>query len=127
MDSKPFFTYCLTKTAAFEDYPFGPKVIVIKVCGKIFAFLTAKEGTAFLSVKCDPNYAELLRQIYSSITPGYHLNKRHWNTVKLDGSIPGSEIQGFIDHSYDLVRKSLTRKEQARLNQLDQKRQQKPE
>ena len=68
-----------------------------------------RAGQDYLSLKCDPNYAEILRQQYESITPDYHLNKRHWNTLQLDGSIPEKEVREFIDHSYDLVVKSLMR------------------
>ena len=122
MDSKQFFTYCLCKEGALEDYPFGPDVIVMKVMGKMFALLSRREGQVILSLKCDPNYAELLRQQYVSILPGYHLNKRHWNTLLLDGSIPEKEIRGLIDHSYDLVVKSLTREKRARLKIIIQAR-----
>lgn len=115
MDSKPLFTYCLTKEGAFEDYPFGPDVIVMKVSGKMFALLSRRDGQVNLSLKCDPNYAELLRQQYGSIIPGYHLNKRHWNTLLLDGTIPEKEARVLIDHSYDLVVKTLTREQRARL------------
>jgi len=68
-----------------------------------------RDGQDYFSLKCDPNYAEILRQEYESITPEYHLNKRHWNTVQLDSSIPEKKVREFIDHSYELVAKSLTR------------------
>ncbi|HWR44136.1 MmcQ/YjbR family DNA-binding protein [Sporomusa sp.] len=113
LNSKDLFTYCLNKPGAIEDYPFGPDVIVIKVAGKIFALLSRRSGQDNLSLKCDPNYSEILRQQYPSITPGYHLNKRHWNTLLLDGSIPEKEIKGLIDHSYELVYKSLPRRKRA--------------
>lgn len=109
MDSKPLFLYSLRKQGAVEDYPFGADVIVMKVGGKMFALLATKDGEEYISLKCDPNYAEILRQQYASITPGYHLNKRHWNTVKCDGSVPEGEVRRLIDHSYELVLKSLTR------------------
>ncbi|CUH95256.1 hypothetical protein P22_1326 [Propionispora sp. 2/2-37] len=110
MPSKDLFLYCRTKLGAIEEYPFGPDVIVIKIATKMFALLSCRNGQKYLSLKCDPDYAELLRKQYPSIIPGYHLNKRHWNTVLLDGSIPENEIRGLIDHSYDLVYKSLPRK-----------------
>ncbi len=110
MHSKTLYSYCLTKPGAVEDYPFGPDVIVIKVASKMFALLSRRDGQDNLSLKCDPNYSEILRKQYPSITPGYHLNKRHWNTVILDGSIPEQEIRGLIDHSYDLVYKSLPKR-----------------
>jgi predicted DNA-binding protein (MmcQ/YjbR family) len=109
VNSKHLCIYSLTKNGALEDYPFGPDVIVMKVAGKMFALMTHRAGQDYLSLKCDPNYAEILRQQYESITPGYHLNKRHWNTLQLDGSIPEKEVREFIDHSYELVVKSLTR------------------
>lgn len=115
MDSKNLFTYCLTKRGAFEDYPFGPEVIVIKVAKKMFALLSNKDGVVNLSLKCKPEFAEVLRGEYKSIIPGYHLNKRHWNTLLLDGSIPETEVRSLIDHSYDLVAKSLTREERTML------------
>jgi predicted DNA-binding protein (MmcQ/YjbR family) len=107
MDSKKYFTYCLSKMGAFEDYPFGPDVIVIKVAKKMFALLSTRNGVINLSLKCNPELAEILRSEYKSIIPGYHLNKRHWNTLLLDGSIPESEVWSLIDHSYDLIIKSL--------------------
>lgn len=115
MDSKKFFTYCLGKTGAFEDYPFGPDVIVIKVATKMFALLSQKNSITNLSLKCSPDLAEVLRREYKSIVPGYHLNKRHWNTLFLDGSIPETEVRSLIDHSYDLVVKSLRAAERKKL------------
>ncbi|HWR05625.1 MmcQ/YjbR family DNA-binding protein [Sporomusa sp.] len=110
MDSKKLLAYCLAKPGTIEDYPFGPDIIVIKVAGKMFALLSRRHGQDNLALKCDPDYSEILRQQYPGINPGYHLNKRHWNTLLLDGSIPEKEIQGLIDHSYDLVYKSLPRR-----------------
>lgn len=115
MNSKDLFLYSLTKKGAVEDYPFGPDVIVIKVAEKIFAFFMRRGGEDCISLKCDPQYAEILRQQYKAITPGYHLNKRHWNTVILNDSIPEKEVKEFIDHSYELVVKSLTREKRAKL------------
>ena len=78
--------YCLSKKAAKEEYPFGPEVIVIKVCDKMFALISNKEGKVNISLKCEPLLADSLRQEYSYIIPGYHLNKRHWNTVIIESS-----------------------------------------
>ncbi|WP_084577617.1 MmcQ/YjbR family DNA-binding protein [Sporomusa malonica] len=113
LDSKKLLTYCLTKPGAIEDYPFGPDVIVIKVASKMFALMSRRNDQDNLSLKCDPNYSEILRQQYPSLTPGYHLNKRHWNTLLLDGSIPENEVRTLIDHSYDLVYRSLPRRMRA--------------
>lgn len=110
MNSKTLYSYCLTKPGVIEDYPFGADVIVFKVAAKIFALMSRRSGQDNLSLKCDPDYSEILRKQYPSITPGYHLNKRHWNTLILDGSIPEQEIKQLIDHSYDLVYKSLPKK-----------------
>lgn len=110
MDSKIFYNYCAAKAGAVEDYPFGPEVIVFKIGGKMFALMSRRNDQDNLALKCDPDYAQILRKQYESITPGYHLNKRYWNTVIIDGSIPEKEIKGLIDHSYDLVFKSLPRR-----------------
>ena len=110
--------YCLSKSGAVLDYPFGPEPAVFKVGGKIFALAyegDGKEkgrgdGIARISLKCDPMLADLLRQKFASVTPGYHLNKTHWNTITCDEKIDGDEIYNQIDHSYDLIIKSLTKK-----------------
>jgi predicted DNA-binding protein (MmcQ/YjbR family) len=92
-------------------------VLVYKVMGKMFA-LTAAERARGISLKCDPHLAEVLREQYAAVTPGYHLNKRHWISVALDGDVPEAEIPRLIGHSYDLVRGSLTRKQKAALEAL---------
>lgn len=102
---------CLIKKGTFEDRPFGPAPLVIKVQSKMFALISIKADKIFVSLKCDPFVTQSLRQQYPAITPGYHLNKDHWNTVVLDGSIPDSEICWMIDHSYELVVKGLTKEE----------------
>ena len=100
-----------------EETPFGPGVLVYKVLGKMFA-LTAAQRAAGISLKCDPHLAEVLREQYAGVTPGYHLNKRHWNSLALNGDVPEAEILRLIGHSYDLVRGSLTRKQKAALEAL---------
>lgn len=107
--------YCLTKKGAWEDYPFGPDLLVMKVGSKLFAILSEEAGGARIALKCDPELAELLRLQYEAVRPGYHLNKRHWNTVVLDGTIPDDELCGMIDHSYMLVSSKLTRAEKEKL------------
>lgn len=99
---------CLAEPGAIEDYPFGDEVTVFKVAGKMFALLLDGEP-AKLTLKCDPHLALALRQQYRAVTPGYHTNKRHWNTVDLDGSVPDQEVVEMIDHSYRLVVDGLTR------------------
>lgn len=110
-------SYCLSKPAAVEDFPFGDEVAVIKVMGKMFALLPV-DGPPHISLKCDPDWAVLLRQSYASVTPGWHLNKRHWNSIEVDGSVSLDEICEMIDHSYDLVVKNLPRSEREKLKKL---------
>ncbi|WP_423907709.1 MmcQ/YjbR family DNA-binding protein [Candidatus Spongiihabitans sp.] len=93
----------LKKPEAYEDFPFKLDVAVYKVRGKMFATLSRVNGIWNMNLKCDPNQAQLFREIYDSVIPGWHMNKKHWNTLLLDGSIPENEIQYMIDHSYMLV------------------------
>ena len=102
--------YLLGKPDAIEDYPYGPEVAVFKVCSKMFATLVKNEGIASSNLKCDPQEALMLRDIFTDVKPGYHMNKKHWNTVQLDGDIPRGEIERMMDNSYTLVVKSLPRK-----------------
>jgi predicted DNA-binding protein (MmcQ/YjbR family) len=101
--------YGLSKKEAVKDYPFGPEPLVLKVGGKMFALLTQTGGVNQVSLKCDPVIAENLREQNKAIKPGYHLNKKHWNTVTVDRSFPLEDLYGMIDHSYELVFKSLTK------------------
>jgi predicted DNA-binding protein (MmcQ/YjbR family) len=103
------FAACGAKPGSVEDYPFGDGAAVFKVAGKMFALVSLGPEPGSVSLKCEPEYAADLRRRYPAITAGYHLNKRHWNTVELDGSVPDDELQELIDHSYDLVVASLTR------------------
>ena len=107
--------YLLKKPAAREDYPFGPEVMVAKVKGKMFATLSKDDGVANMNLKCDPQHAQELRDLLGSVKPGYHMNKRHWNTVILDDSIPEGELERMIDHSYGLVVKKLKKNERQQL------------
>jgi predicted DNA-binding protein (MmcQ/YjbR family) len=100
---------CAAKPGSAEDYPFGDEVAVFKVAARMFALVPLGTAPASVSLKCDPGLAVSLRDRYAAITPGYHLNKRHWNTVLLDGSVPDEELAELIDHSYDLVVAALTR------------------
>ncbi|MFS1513549.1 MmcQ/YjbR family DNA-binding protein [Chengkuizengella sp. SCS-71B] len=100
-------TYCLKKQGAVEDYPFGPETLVIKLSNKMFALISEGQEHPSISLKCDPFLAEILREKYKSVVGGYHLNKRHWNTVYADGSIPDEEILEMVDQSYQLVFNSL--------------------
>ena len=100
--------FCLDLPAAEETYPFGDEVAVMKVGGKMFA-LVALGGDPVVNLKCDPAHALELRAAYSGIRPGYHQNKRHWNTVDLDGSVEDVVVAGLITASYDLVVAGLPR------------------
>ena len=97
---------CLALPGAREEYPFGPTVPVFKVGGKVFAIL----GDDDVSLKCDPGYAVVLREEYPAVAPGYHLNKRHWNTITLDGSLPDQLVRDLIEDSYDLVVSALPKR-----------------
>jgi predicted DNA-binding protein (MmcQ/YjbR family) len=107
---------CGAKPGAVEDYPFGDDAAVFKVAGKMFALVSLGPPPGSVSLKCDPDVAVELRGQYVAITAGYHLNKRHWNTVTLDGSVPEEELLELIDHSYELVVAGLTRAERKELN-----------
>ena len=106
---------CRAEPGAAEDYPFGDEVAVFKVSGRMFALVPLGEAPGSVSLKCDPDLAVSLRGRYAGITPGYHLSKRHWNTVTLDGSVPDDEVLELIDHSYDLVVARLTKAQQDQL------------
>ncbi len=111
-------SYLLSKPESLEYFPFGPEVAVFKVVSKMFATLALGKDSEFywLNLKCDPAEAEILRSIFPAIIPGYHMNKVHWNTLILDNSIPLSEIERLIDHSYKLVAKRLKKSERINLN-----------
>jgi predicted DNA-binding protein (MmcQ/YjbR family) len=104
------YNYCLTKKGAIEDFPFDQDTLVFKVGGKIF-FLTSlkrwEAGDYSINLKCEPNLAEELRAQYEAVEPGYHMNKKHWNTVHVNKDLPFFEVLNLIDHSYELVFKSL--------------------
>ena len=106
---------CAGLPAAVEDYPFGDGVAVFKVGGRMFALVPLGGSPGSVNLKCDPGLALELRDRYPSVRPGYHQNKRHWNTVELDSSIDDDEIRWMIDHSYDLVVRSLPRAVRAAL------------
>jgi predicted DNA-binding protein (MmcQ/YjbR family) len=107
MDLEQFRGYCLRKPGATEGTPFGPTCLVFKVEGKMFALATLDEVPTTVNLKCDPDWALDLRDRYEQVTPGYHMNKKHWNTVGIEGGIPDLELRKMIDHSYDLVAKGL--------------------
>ena len=103
MNHKTVETYVLSMPNAELTYPFGEDVAVYKVGGKMFALIAEKSKPIRLSLKCDPQLAVILRETYETVMEGYHLNKKHWNTIVLSGQLPDEEVQGLIRHSYDLV------------------------
>jgi predicted DNA-binding protein (MmcQ/YjbR family) len=100
---------CLSFTGAEETFPFGPATSVFKVNGKMFALSQLGAESLRVSLKCEPALAEALRAAHDAVLPGYHLNKRHWNTVVLDGSLPDATVRDMIEDSYDLVVSRLPR------------------
>jgi len=107
MDGHELKANCLAFAGAIEDFPFGDEVSVFKVGGKMFAASHLDGEPLQVSLKCDPDLAVQLRASYPAIAPGYHLNKRHWNTVTLDGSLPDQMVNDLLGDSYDLVVASL--------------------
>lgn len=107
MDLAEFREYCLTKPSATEGTPFGPDVLVFKVSGKMFALAVLDELPTTVNLKCDPDLALDLRDRYEQVRPGYHVNKKHWNTVEIEHGFPDAELRKMIDHSYELVIKRL--------------------
>ena len=95
--------HCLAFSGSTETFPFGPETSVFKVSGKIFAISRLHEHPLRVSLKCEPLLAEQLREAHPAVIPGYHLNKRHWNTVIVDGSLPERMITDMIEDSYDLI------------------------
>lgn len=103
MDIEMLRDYCIAKDDVTESFPFGDDTLVFKRSDRIFV-LANLEGDLTVNLKCDPGLALELREKYASVIPGYHMNKKHWNTVLIDGTIPDREILDWIDHSYDLVK-----------------------
>ncbi|GEP51572.1 hypothetical protein FNO01nite_22440 [Flavobacterium noncentrifugens] len=119
MNIQQYFEYCLSKNAVTEHFPFDEDTLVFKVCGKMFALssLSAWEsGKPSVNLKCDPEYAEKLRAQYDDIKPGFHMSKVHWNTIAINSDVSDAMLKKLIDHSYDLVFKSLTKKIQDEIN-----------
>nr|WP_321453679.1 MmcQ/YjbR family DNA-binding protein [uncultured Carboxylicivirga sp.] len=109
MNIEEFREYCLKKKAVTEDFPFNETTLVFKVAGKMFA-LTDLEGDFYLNLKCDPELAIELREQYDCVMPGYHMSKKHWNTILINGLVKDELIYQWIDHSYDLIVNGLTKK-----------------
>ena len=109
MKSEELRDHCLSFLGSEETFPFGPENSVFKVAGKIFALTRLDEVPLRVSLKCEPPLAEQLRKAHAAVIPGYHLNKRHWNTVIIDGSLPEQMIRDMVEDSYDLIVSKLPR------------------
>lgn len=119
MNIEVFRDYCLAKPGTTEETPFGPDTLVFKVMNKMYA-LSGIETFEFINLKCDPEYAIELREKFDgNIRPGYHMNKKLWNSVDTDGSVPDKLIIELIDQSYDLIVSSLPKKDKEALKELE--------
>ena len=113
MNLETYYEYCLSKKGVTEHFPFDEETLVFKVGGKMFALSSLNQwekGNPSVNLKCNPDYAQELRAEYDDIKPGWHMSKIHWNTIEINCGVPDSLIKELIDHSYDLVFKSLTKK-----------------
>lgn len=110
MNIESLRTYCLHKKGTEESFPFDSDTLVFKVSGKMFLLISLSEPNRF-NAKCEPEYAIELREQYAEVIPGYHMNKKHWNTIYMDGNIPEKKLKELIDHSFELVCSKLTKKE----------------
>ena len=116
MNIEQWREYLLSFPASVEEMPFGPEVLVYKVAGKLFALLSWQDEPMSINLKCEPNLALQLRDTYPQVTAGYHMNKKHWNTVMLNAGLPDQLILELIDHSYTLVFDTLSGKVKAEMN-----------
>jgi predicted DNA-binding protein (MmcQ/YjbR family) len=110
MDIEQLRDYCLSKPGAEESLPFGPDTLVYKAGGKVFLLTGLNSEQLRFNVKCDPDKAIELREEFSCVLPGYHMNKKHWNTIVVDGSVSTRQLKEWIDHSYELIVDSLPKK-----------------
>ena len=109
MNTESIREYCLEKPGVAESFPFDTVSLVFKVGNKMFALLDMEDRPTTINLKCDPERAMQLREKFDAVRPGFHMNKTHWNTVTLDGSVRWPDMQEWIDHSYELVKKGLSR------------------
>ena len=122
MDLDGLIAYCMDKPGVEETFPFDDQVLVFKIMGKMFAACNITEEPVRVNLKCNPEWAIELRDEYPDILPGYHMNKKHWNTVIIsEGELEQSLILKMIDHSYDLVVKSLTKAKKKELEEIKNK------
>lgn len=118
MDIEQFRTYALSKKGTTEDFPFDEVTLCLRVMGKIFAITGLDSEQFTVNLKCDPDRAIELREQYPEVQPGWHMSKKHWNTVDFEGSLDGATLRELIDHSYDQVVKTLKKSEKEALNAL---------
>ena len=118
MNIESFRTYCLSKKGASESFPFDNNTLVFKVLSKVFSITNINKKPFSVNLKCNPEKAIELRELYSEITPGYHMNKKHWNTIIFESNLPDPLLKQMIDDSYWLVIKKMTKKEKAQLLDL---------
>lgn len=111
MDLDDFIKFCLGFPGAAADFPFDDTTLAVRVAGRIFALSSTTAGSDWVNLKCDPELAIMLRLKYPGVKPGYHMNKKHWNTVSLESGIPVSELRRMAEHSYDCVLKKLPRRQ----------------
>lgn len=117
MDIESFRSHCLSRKGVTEEFPFGETTLVYKVMGKMFA-LTGIENFESVNLKVDPEIGVELRERYPAVQPGYHMNKKHWITIQIDGSVPDKLLRQWIDHSYDLVAAGLTKTQRRALDSM---------
>jgi predicted DNA-binding protein (MmcQ/YjbR family) len=110
MDIEFIRDYCLSEDNVEETLPFGPDTLVYKTGGKVFLLMSLDSDPLRFNVKCDPEKALELREEFACVLPGYHMNKKHWNTIVVDGLVPSKQLKEWIDHSYSLVSKTLKKK-----------------
>ncbi|RZJ63269.1 MAG: MmcQ/YjbR family DNA-binding protein [Flavobacterium sp.] len=123
MNIQQYYDFCLAKKAVEETFPFDEDTLVFKVGGKMFALSSLSEwekGNPSVNLKCDPERSAELRAEYDGINPGYHMSKLHWNTVNVGGDVSDKLLKELIDHSYDLVFKSLTKKLQKEISESNE-------
>lgn len=120
MNIEDFRLYCLSKPGTTESMPFGGDTLVFKVMGKMYALVGLDNLELSANLKCDPDYALELREAYPEVQPGYHMNKKHWNTVALGGGLKRQLFLELVDHSYELVASKLTKKAKEELRLLSQ-------
>jgi predicted DNA-binding protein (MmcQ/YjbR family) len=122
MNLETYYEYCLSKKGVTEHFPFDEDTLVFKVGGKMFALSSLSQwekGQPSVNLKCDPERAEELRAEYDDIQPGFHMSKTHWNTIAVNESVSDALVKELIDHSYELVFKSLTKKLQIEIQELE--------